>query len=120
MTISTSRSGSERVISGMRRSSRIALFLRPVFALDLRSLAAFRISIAAILLADLFWRLRDVPAFLTDDGVLSRTLRLEMVIPNDPGGYDYQWSLHLLSGHAWAQYLLMAVAAWFAVWLLMG
>ena len=99
---------------------RMARFLRPVFALDLRSLAVFRIGVAIVLLLDLACRIADVPAFLTDDGILSRMLRLEMIVRNDPTGLDYQWSLHLGSGHAWAQYLLMAVAAWFAGWLLLG
>jgi hypothetical protein len=91
-----------------------------MFAIDPRSLAAFRIGIAFLLLADLYGRAVDLSAFYTDDGVVPRVLRIDMLGYGDPLGFQHQWSLHMLSGELWSQALLIGVAAWFASWLLVG
>ncbi|MGE0756334.1 MAG: HTTM domain-containing protein [Pirellulaceae bacterium] len=91
-----------------------------VFAIDPRSLAAFRIGVAAILLLDLGWRAWDVTAFATDAGVLPRVLLIEMRGAGHPAGLEHAWSLHLLNGQAWAALAMHGVAAWFACWLLVG
>ena len=48
--------------------------VRKLFAIDSRSLAAFRIAISIVLLVDLGIRAADLGAMYTDDGMFSRTL----------------------------------------------
>jgi hypothetical protein len=91
-----------------------------MFAIDQRSLAIFRIGVAVILLCDLANRAWDLGAFYTDDGLLPRVTRMEMLGYGDPLGMQNQWSIHLLNGQAWSQALLIGLAAWFATWLLVG
>ncbi|WP_413172726.1 hypothetical protein [Anabaena azotica] len=87
--------------------------LEPVLGLDLRSLAAFRIGISIIILVDLFTRFGDLTAHYTDFGVLPRTLLAEIAKPG-------HWSLHAISGEPIVQALLFAVAAFFALLMLVG
>ncbi|MFC7021388.1 MULTISPECIES: HTTM domain-containing protein [Haloarcula] len=84
------------------------------FAVDTRALAVFRVALATLLLVDLARRATDLVAFYTDHGVFPRAL-LPVVEP----GYQYL-SLHVLSGAAWVQWTLFAVAALAAVSLLVG
>lgn len=91
-----------------------------MFAIDARSLASFRIGVGLLLLWDLAARAWDSHVFLTDLGVVPRVVRLEMLGYGDPLGFQHQWSLHLANGQWWFQALLLAVAAWFAFWLLIG
>lgn len=91
-----------------------------VFRIDLRSLAAFRMAMALLILVDLSCRLGDVSVFLSDEGVLPRIARIEMQLPDDPEGYDHAWSLHMLSGETWAQVTLILLSMWFAAWMLVG
>jgi hypothetical protein len=100
--------GSGPTVSGLRR------FLRRRFAVDRRSLAAFRIALGLVLLVDIARRARDSTAFYTDAGVLPREL-LGTVAP----GYEAV-SLHALSGGLWLQSLLFALAAAAALALLVG
>lgn len=97
-----------RTVSGLRR------FLRRRFAVDRRSLAAFRIALGLVLVVDIARRARDASAFYTDAGVLPREL-LGTVAP----GYEAV-SLHALSGGLWLQGLLFALAALAALALLVG
>ncbi|GAA0535111.1 HTTM domain-containing protein [Halorubrum ejinorense] len=87
----------------------------PHLGIDPRALGAFRIALALLLLADLLlYRLPGVRPFYTDAGVLPRSTLgetyplLEAV------------SLHALSGSAWVQTGLIAVAVGAAVCLLVG
>lgn len=91
-----------------------------MFAIDCRSLAAFRIAAAVLILCDLAVRAGDLPVFLTDAGVVPRTLLVEPIGYGEQLGLEHQWSLHLLNGQPWSQILLMVVAAWMAIWLLVG
>ncbi|MEO8493670.1 MAG: HTTM domain-containing protein [Planctomycetota bacterium] len=91
-----------------------------LFAIDLRSLAAFRIAAAGVLLLDLWYRGHEITAYFSDDGVLPRTARIELSALGDEFGFQHQWSLHLFSGETWAQLALMLLAAMFAGWLLVG
>lgn len=91
-----------------------------VFGADLRSLAAFRIAMATILLLDLGFRAQYLDAFYTDGGWLPRIARIALMEDHDPSGLRHIWSLHLLSGQAWAQWILFGIAAWFGVCLLIG
>jgi len=84
-----------------------------LFGVDTRSLAAFRMGLALVVLFDLATRARDLRAHYTDEGALSRILLLAI----DPGAPP---SLHLVSGALWFQALLFVIAAAFALALLIG
>ena len=81
---------------------------------DARALAAVRISLGCLLLADLLLRSRSLVAFYTDAGVLPRAVLREQF-----GGLHHL-SLHTISGEAWVQVVLFAVAAGFAAALALG
>jgi len=85
------------------------------FALDTRSLAAFRIGLGAILLWDLADRLPDLAAHYADDGLFPRQL-LEAPFWN----LGWHWSLHALSGDVLWQGFLFALAGLAALALLLG
>jgi hypothetical protein len=85
------------------------------FGIDVRSLAAFRVALAVIVLCDLYFRSGSIGAFYTDAGLLSRAQAIE-VSSNNP----YFLSLHMISGGYWFQVGLFAVAAVFALMLLVG
>ncbi len=82
------------------------------FAVDTRALAAFRIALGLLLLADLALRSRNLEAFYTDAGVLPRS-----ALYSD---YGAVYSLHAVSGEAWAIGLLFVVAAGFAAAMIVG
>jgi hypothetical protein len=84
-----------------------------IFGIDTRSLAAFRIGLALVVLFDLATRARDLRAHYTDDGPLSRAILLAL----DPGTPP---SLHLVAGGVWSQALLFLMAAAFAIALFVG
>jgi len=91
-----------------------------VFGIDARSLAAFRIGVAGILLLDLWYRSRDIGPFFTDTGILPRHVLISLNEFNASSGFQHIWSLHMFNGQDWGQWLLFVVAAFFAVWLLFG
>ncbi len=93
------------------RMKKLSALAKP-FELDYRSLAAFRIALAAMLLFDLAIRFADIGAFLTDGGVLPREAMLQRSTE--------QFSLHLMTGSWWGQALLLGIHAWFAAMLLVG
>lgn len=88
---------------------------RQIFCIDLRSLAAFRITIAIILLWDLWARSRDLEAHYTDAGVLPRNVLVEFFLSRRP-----YFSVHTFDGSAQFEALLFGVAALFAIALLVG
>ncbi|QAU12601.1 HTTM domain-containing protein [Halorubrum sp. BOL3-1] len=81
-------------------------------AIDRRALAAFRIGLGALLLADLVLRSRSLTAFYTDYGVLPRQALFS--------DYSTTRSLHALVGDPWAVALLFAVAGAVALALVVG
>ncbi len=88
--------------------------LLSLFRIDLRSLAALRIALGALILLDLVLRSRDLTAHYTDAGLMPRDLLLDRV-PHA------RWlSVHFLSGHSDWQALLFAVAGFFAACLCLG
>jgi len=91
-----------------------------LFAVDMRSLAAFRIGVAGVLLLDLWYRGQEITAYFTDAGVLPRNAHIELFSIGEEFGFQHQWSLHMLSGETWAQLVLMLLAAMFACWMLVG
>ncbi|HEV3004582.1 MAG TPA: HTTM domain-containing protein, partial [Pirellulales bacterium] len=90
-------------------------------AIDLRSLAAFRVGAGTLLLVDLVLRAMNLTAFYTDEGVFPRTARIAM---DSSDMYDglarLHWSLHMLSGEVWGQMVLFVLAGLAAVCLLAG
>ncbi|WP_247001838.1 HTTM domain-containing protein [Halosolutus gelatinilyticus] len=96
--------GADRTANGIRRR----------FEIDRRALAAFRIAVGALLLADLLRRARKLEDFYTDSGVLPREALYSDYSPL------YSNTFHTLSGETWAQALLFCVAGAFALALLVG
>jgi len=84
-----------------------------MIALDPRSLAAYRIAIALVVLFDLYFRAQDLSFFYTDAGVLPRSWILAAADPWDI-------SIHLISGAWQIQAVLFVLAAAAAVALLLG
>ena len=82
-------------------------------SIDTRSLAAFRISLGLLILADLALRSRNLRAFYTDFGVLPRSAFISQADP-------LHWSLHIIFGDVWGQALLFVIAGGFAVALTIG
>jgi type II secretory pathway component PulM len=80
---------------------------------DTRALAALRVGLGCLLVADLLGRARDLRAFYTDFGVLPRATLATVSSPWRP-------SLHALSGDLWFQALLFAVAGVAALALALG
>ncbi|WP_226005567.1 HTTM domain-containing protein [Natrinema salinisoli] len=82
------------------------------FAIDLRALAAFRIAVGTLVIVDLILRSRNLTAFYTDAGVLP----LEALFSD----YSSVYSIHAVSGEAWAQGLLFCIAGLFALAMVVG
>ena len=86
----------------------------PLFALDLRALALFRMAMGALVLLDIVLRSRDLQAFYGDDGMLSRALYFEQA---------WEWTgyhLFLASGSTAGLLALFAVWATAAACLMLG
>jgi hypothetical protein len=85
-----------------------------VLGADLRSLAAFRIVLALLVLADLANRATDLFAHYADEGVLPRTVLIEDVL--NPS----KFSLNLMNGQPFFQALLFGATVLAAVGMLVG
>ena len=81
------------------------------FALDARSLGAFRIVLGIWLLLDLLVRSIDLTAHYTDDGVLPRFAWRDFYTPTAASDYHYWLSLHMLRGDAGFIRVLFLLAA---------
>jgi hypothetical protein len=92
---------------------RVRAALARRLGVDTRALAALRVGLGLLLLADLLGRARDLRAFYTDFGVLPRPALAALTSPWRP-------SLHALSGDLWFQALLFAVAGLAALALVLG
>lgn len=88
--------------------------IRRRVGIDPRALAALRVALGLLILADLAIRATDLVAFYTDAGVLPRSA-LAARFPALGG-----LSLHALSGAAWVQAGLFLVAGAFALALVVG
>ncbi len=84
------------------------------FRADLRSLAAFRIGVATLVLTTLGNLSPDITAFYTDEGVLPRTTLIADV------AHDWHLSLHLLNGTTLIQSVLFIISALSAFFMLVG
>jgi len=89
-------------------------FLQRIFSIDLRTLAFFRLGLAAIILADLLVRCSDLTAHYTDLGTFPRTAAIDYF------GNIWSFSLYFLNGSLWFQILLFSIMALFAFALLFG
>jgi hypothetical protein len=89
--------------------------LQRLFAIDLRSLALFRICIGLVLLADLLSRGADIQAHYSDLGVLPREALWQLFLLS-----EWHWSVHAWTGSVAGQTVLFAVAALCAVALILG
>ena len=95
------------------RAGRVRRLLARHLGVDTRALAALRVGLGLLLLADLLGRSRDLRAFYTDAGVLPRSTRAAVVS-------DWFLSVHALSGDLWWQVLLFLVAGVAAIALTVG
>ena len=88
--------------------------MEELFGADLRSLAALRIGVAVMLLADLYVHATNLRAHFTDWGILPRYALFQK--------FSHPWvvSVHFMSGELWVQALLFAIHAIFAGLLLVG
>ncbi|SEV96515.1 HTTM domain-containing protein [Natrinema salifodinae] len=109
MKLPLSTDGRRRITDGRDRFARA---IERRFAVDLRALAAFRIALGLLVLADLARRSRNLEAFYTDAGVLPRA-----ALYSD---YSNGYSLHAVAGDAWTVALLFVVAGGFALAMLVG
>lgn len=85
-----------------------------VFAIDVRSLALFRIALGFLYLVDTIQKIFLVREFYTDWGLFPRAYWIE----NYMGSWKF--SFHLASGDAWFQYLLLAAQLVFCLAFLAG
>lgn len=88
--------------------------LRAHFGVDARALAAFRIALGALLIANLALRARFLTVFYTDDGVFPRSVMGELYAAAT------RLSIHGQFGSAEVQALLFVVAGVAALALLLG
>ena len=86
---------------------------RAVFGIDPRTLALFRVALGTLLIADLVLRARDLSAFYTDAGTLTRAHWGALA-------HRWHWSLHAASGELWYQALLFCLAGLAAFALIVG
>jgi hypothetical protein len=86
-----------------------------LFAIDMRSLALFRICIGSVLLVDLLARSADIQQHYSDLGVLPREALGRLLLLS-----KWHWSIHTWTGSVAGQILLFANAAVCAVALILG
>ena len=88
--------------------------IKNIFALDLRSLALFRIGLALVIIADLLIRFGDIKAHYSDAGILPRNVLINDLLK------PWYWSIHLLSGQTFVQQIVFCIALLLAILLLIG
>jgi Vitamin K-dependent gamma-carboxylase len=101
MTIARSPDAAARSRQGPTAQGGPAAFLRSACALDLRSLALFRLLLGSILIADALCRVPDAPLTLTPDGMLPPDLVRPFV------GHPWSWSIGLWCDATWWGYGLL-------------
>lgn len=88
--------------------------LRSNFKIDLRALAAFRISLALLIISDLFLRGLYLSDHYTDFGLLPRSALVEQFLQRA------EFSLYLVGGSTLSAFVLFGLAFIFALGLLLG
>ncbi len=94
-------------------TDRAAAVVTRMFGADLRSLAALRIVLALVVLADLAGRATNLRLHYTDEGILPREILIESLNP-------WRWSINLVNGTVAFQQALFALTALAAIGLLLG
>ena len=94
--------------------ARLRQFLGKCFALDLRSLALYRMGLGLVILCDLALRSRDLVAFYSDQGILPRQI-LAGSFAN-----PWHWSLHFINGSPVFQAMMFLLAAAFGAMMMVG
>ena len=89
--------------------------LQRLFAIDVRSLALYRICIGLVLLVDLLTRGSDIQQHYSDLGVLPREALWQLFLLS-----KWHWSLHALTGSVAGQTALFVFAVMCAVALILG
>ena len=108
-------SGTSQQNSGSQRTSKWSHSCgQNLFAIDLRSLAIFRISIALVMLVDLARRAADLSSMYTSGGALP------LAAVHDYYGNLWKWSFHLWSDVWGYQAFLFGLASCCAIALLVG
>lgn len=95
--------------------------IRQLFGIDLRALAALRIGIGALMLANLALRIQDFTAFYTDDGCFPRSLTTAKGIYNLSGGSAWPAFLFVVTALV-SLALIVGYRTWLATvlsWLLL-
>ncbi len=87
------------------------------FSIDVRSLAALRISLSLIMIGQLLSYLPLADEFFSDQGVLPNELHRQLL---DSIGFESAWTLYSASGQVWFVRFLMTVHLIFALALLFG
>ena len=87
--------------------------IKELFAIDLRSLALLRASMALLILVDLLTRILSLNVFYTDTSAFPRALAIWLLSPWD-------FSIYFANGTFAAQIALFLIAAFFAILLLIG
>ena len=85
------------------------------FGIDPRSLALFRVSLALVLLYDLWLRLANLNAFYTDAGILPRAAQIELF-----SSLPQLFSLHMMNGTPTGAAILLWVQVVAGLALLVG
>lgn len=93
---------------------------RPAFAIDLRSLALFRIGIGVVVLLVLAHLWPEVPEFYTDEGILPRASRPMLNVEEAFPGLCWQISPYMLTGNATTVRCLFVIQGLVAFGLLIG
>lgn len=88
--------------------------IEEIFGFDLRSLALFRISLALVIIADLLIRMGEITSHYTDVGILPRAALAEGI------NKSWYWSINLISGQSFIQWLIFLLALFIALLLLVG
>ena len=91
------------------------ILLDRLFGVDIRSLAAFRVALGALLLLDLAQRARNLEAHYTEGGILPRDALLRYFALS-----DWHWSIHLANDTVSGQAVLFTLAAVAAIALAAG
>ena len=102
----------------MRRFNLLAILrasVQRIFAIDTRSLAAFRIGLALVMLGDLVVRARDLRAHYSDSGVLPRSVLIDTYLTYHP-----YICLHILHGSTTFEGMMFLLAGVCALCLMVG
>lgn len=97
----------------MSLTQRLRAIPNTIFAVDLRSLALFRVLLGSVLFFDLCWRLVDLRTFYTDYGVMPREWMLQL------NGL-WRITLHAANGETWFVAILFVVEMLAALMIVFG